>query len=112
MDGILSDLEDFRRKMTGRRRMTIPYNPKYTPSGGDRMGLKDWFDRKRRGYTGIAELMNLILAWRLQHFVNLPDRRTPSRRRVTMPPASVSSADRHRNRILRHGPRLTPNRLR
>jgi hypothetical protein len=39
------------------------------------MGLKDWFDRKRRGYTDVDELMNPTLAWRLQHFVCLPEDR-------------------------------------
>jgi hypothetical protein len=39
------------------------------------MGFKDWFDRKRRGYTDIDELLNPILAWRLQHFVCLPEAR-------------------------------------
>lgn len=33
------------------------------------MGLKDWLDRKRRGYTDLDELMNPMVAWRMKQFV-------------------------------------------
>lgn len=71
--------------MTGRRRMTEPFNPRHTSFGTDSMGLKDWFDRKRRGYTDIDELMNPILAWRLQHFVCLPEDRKHWLRQFIVP---------------------------
>ncbi|WP_052523522.1 CarD family transcriptional regulator [Bradyrhizobium sp. STM 3809] len=41
------------------------------------MGLKDWFDRKRRGYTELDEIMNPLVSARLQHFVCIND--TPDR---------------------------------
>lgn len=37
------------------------------------MGLKDWFDRKRRGYTDFDEMMNPLVSARLQHFVCIRD---------------------------------------
>lgn len=37
------------------------------------MGLKDWFDRKRRGYTDFEVMMNPLVAGRLQQFVCIKD---------------------------------------
>ena len=41
------------------------------------MGLKDWFDRKRRGYTDFDEMMNPLVSARLQHFVCIKDVHDP-----------------------------------
>jgi len=35
--------------------------------------IKDWLDRKRRGYTDMDELMNPMVAWRLKQFVCIPE---------------------------------------